>query len=154
MQDLRLAVRNLVRKPAFSVIAILTLALGIGANAAVFTVSNAVLLSPLPYEDPEEVVILNERTPQFPSVEAVIAAVSAQMSESPDAFCTSRRGSSNLPRDLAVYVATRIAGFPHAVVKPHFGIGSESAVTKICERTARRLRNTPYLQHILHTLVP
>jgi len=95
-----------------------------------------------------------ERTPQFPSVEAVIAAVSAQMSESPDAFCTSRRGSSNLPRDLAVYVATRIAGFPHAVVKPHFGIGSESAVTKICERTARRLRNTPYLQHILHSLVP
>ncbi|MDQ3488233.1 MAG: ABC transporter permease [Acidobacteriota bacterium] len=67
MHDLRLAFRNLIRRPAFSVIAILTLALGIGANAAVFTVSNAVLLSPLPYERPEDVVILNEQTPQFPT---------------------------------------------------------------------------------------
>src|SRR3954451_236289 len=68
MHDLRLAVRHLFRHPAFAVIAILTLALGIGANAAVFTVSNAVLLSPLPYDRPEEVVILNERRPQFPLV--------------------------------------------------------------------------------------
>jgi len=68
MHDLRLAVRHLLRRPAFAVIAILTLALGIGANAAVFTVSNAILLRPLPYERPDEVVILNERRPQFPSV--------------------------------------------------------------------------------------
>lgn len=95
-----------------------------------------------------------ERTPQFPSVEAVIAAVGTQMGESPDAFCTSRRGLSNLPRDLAVYVATRIAGFPHAAVRQLLGIGSDSAVTKMCERTARRLRTTPYLQHILRSLVP
>jgi putative ABC transport system permease protein len=66
MHDLRLATRNLVRRPGFSVIAIMTLALGIGANAAVFSVSNAVLLAPLPYAAPEEVVILNEQTPQFP----------------------------------------------------------------------------------------
>ena len=68
MHDVRLAVRNLVRRPAFSVIAVITLALGIGANTAVFTVSNAVLLAPLPYQDPGRVVILNEHTPQFPAL--------------------------------------------------------------------------------------
>jgi putative ABC transport system permease protein len=68
MLDLRLAVRNLVRRPGFAAVAIITLALGIGANAAVFSVSNAVLLAPLPYQEPHEVVILNEQTPQFPSI--------------------------------------------------------------------------------------
>jgi putative ABC transport system permease protein len=68
MHDLRLGIRNLARRPAFSIIAILTLALGIGANAAVFTVSNAVLLAPLPYEDPHAIVVLNEKTPQFAAV--------------------------------------------------------------------------------------
>ena len=72
MRDLRLAFRNLVRRPAFSVIAILTLALGIGANTAVFTVSYAVLLAPLPYDRPDDVVILSERTPQFPSVSVTL----------------------------------------------------------------------------------
>jgi putative ABC transport system permease protein len=66
MRDLRLALRHLLRRPAFSAIAVLTLALGIGANAAVFTVSHAVLLAPLPYDKPDNVVILNESTPQFP----------------------------------------------------------------------------------------
>jgi putative ABC transport system permease protein len=68
MRDLRLAFRNLLRRPAFSVIAVLTLALGIGANAAVFSVSHAVLLAPLPYDKPDDVVILNEQTPQFPTL--------------------------------------------------------------------------------------
>src|SRR5436189_2440789 len=68
MHDVRLALRNLVRRPSFSIIAIITLALGIGANAAVFTVSHAVLLAPLPYEHPDRIVVLNERTPQFPSL--------------------------------------------------------------------------------------
>src|SRR5687767_3328827 len=67
MLDLRLAVRNLIARPSFSIVALLTLALGIGANTAVFTVFNAVLLSPLPYDDPGQIVILNETSPQLPN---------------------------------------------------------------------------------------
>jgi putative ABC transport system permease protein len=66
MQDLRLAFRTLLKHPGFTAVAIITLALGIGANTAVFTVINAVLLAPLPYESPERMVVLNERTPEYP----------------------------------------------------------------------------------------
>ncbi len=67
MLDLRLAFRNLLARPSFSAVALLTLALGIGANTAVFTVFNAVLLSPLPYAEPQQIVILNETSPQLPN---------------------------------------------------------------------------------------
>src|SRR6185436_18692842 len=68
MLDLRLAFRNLLARPGFSIVALLTLALGIGANTAVFTVVDAVLLSPLPYSRPDRIVILNETSPQLPNV--------------------------------------------------------------------------------------
>jgi putative ABC transport system permease protein len=67
INDLRVAVRSLVAKPAFALAAILTLAIGIGANTAVFTVVKAVLLAPLPYTDPNEMVVLNELLPTFPN---------------------------------------------------------------------------------------
>ena len=57
----RHAFRQLVREPAFTVAALLTLALGVGANAAVFAVVEAVLLRPLPYTNADELVILNHR---------------------------------------------------------------------------------------------
>lgn len=65
LHDLRYAVRLLLKSPGFSAVAIITLALGIGATTAMFTVVNGVILSPLPFSDPDRLVTIKESIPKL-----------------------------------------------------------------------------------------
>ena len=66
--DVRFALRQLKVSPAFTAVAAITLALGIGANSAMFALADATLMRPLPYPDPDRLVMVWERAPTFPRV--------------------------------------------------------------------------------------
>jgi len=68
-QDLQYAARALRRSPGFAVTGVLVVALGVGANTAAFSVADYVLLRPLPFPDPDRLVLVSERTPGYPTME-------------------------------------------------------------------------------------
>ena len=60
LQDIRFGIRTLVRDPGFTIVALLALALGIGANTAIFSVVDGILFRPLPYKNPESIITMWE----------------------------------------------------------------------------------------------
>jgi predicted permease len=105
--NLRLAVRGLRRNPTFAVAALLTLALAIGANTAVFSVVNGVLLNPLPYPEPESLVDVLTRAPGAPNAPGSSGGI-ADMPESASMYVTYSENNRSFD-SLGVYQSFPLA---------------------------------------------
>jgi len=92
------------------------------------------------------------RSAQFRSIASVVRCIAEKTGTSPAAAAWGQRGKRNLPRNLAVYVASRIAGFSHPEIRRHFHLGSNSAVSQICWRTKTILQEKQTLRKLVDRL--
>jgi predicted permease len=126
-QDLRYGARMLFKHPSFTLIAVVTLSLGIGANAALFSVVNGVLLNPLPYPQPERLVALNQSRPEarFGAISYLNFQDWQKENQSFSAMAVSRPSSFNLiaPGDAEQVPGRRVTTNLFAVlgVRPMLG---------------------------------
>src|SRR5436305_7483259 len=86
LRDVRFAVRVLVRSPSFAVAALGVIALGVGASTAVFTVVRGVLLEPLPYPEPQRIVLFRADAPGYAHVPALTGEEFVALRERTDLF--------------------------------------------------------------------
>ena len=141
MKDLKLALRSLVRTPGFTIVAVVTLALGIGANTAIFTVIQGVLLQPLPYDEPEQLVRFWSKWNQFADVYGWPARARDRRSHGPrcaDKRCSPTRLAPR-PRDdrrgirfVAALALTRV------MESLLFGVGARDPMTFVAVAPAWR----------------
>ncbi len=85
----------------------------------------------------------SERHPQFPDLSSIARRVAAACGCGSKDLLVSRPGLAHMPRELAIYTAGRLAGFPYGDIGRYFGLGTVSAVSKSCWRTETRLKRFP-----------
>lgn len=121
-RDIRYACRTLVKNPGFSVVAVLTLALGIGATTAIYSVVNTVLLQPLPFPDSDRLVRVIENVPHVVAGRAPLRDIPSYQ-----AFLEWRAHSKTLSDITAFTWAQRVVRTPEGVVRLWGGTASANA---------------------------
>ena len=110
LQDLRFGVRRLAKTPAFTIIAVITLALGMGAATAIFSVVDAVLLKPLPFRDPEKLLVIWEQNPAANRYRMFVSTIN---------FVTWQKQNRTLEQMAAIQdVKLNLTGGPNGHIDP------------------------------------
>lgn len=92
-----------------------------------------------------------EKTPQFPTIDAVVYFVSRRTGAPPETVVVRRPGRRNLPRSLAIYLSSRIAGFAYSEICQYFHLATHGAVTRVCQRAERLLARDDSLRELIRS---